>query len=194
MRSRGANPPPIRSDLLPVVPRGDQSFVLWDQLPHGSVSVLGKGAPLPASNGAPNKKHDDRPNGRTNKTSTLSCAIPAESLPQKACDECSHDAQNCGQDETTRLVIAWSERRASAKATAKKSKSAPKRRTATKSSKGSIRRATKSASQTGRAKPGRKRAKPKSSRKTSQLMSCDLTKRGARRSDLPSHAERRKVF
>jgi hypothetical protein len=69
------------------------------------VNALRKRAPLPASNGTPNKKHDDGPNGRTNKTGTLACAIPAESLSQEARDECSHDAQDCGQDKTTRLVI-----------------------------------------------------------------------------------------
>jgi hypothetical protein len=65
----------------------------------------------------------------------------------------------------TKAKTSPAKRRAPAKATAKKSKSAPKRRTATKSSKGSTRRVTKSASHTVRARSGRKRAKPKSSRK-----------------------------
>ena len=73
------------------------------------VNILRKCAPLPASNGAPYKNHDDCPNGLNNKTSTLSCAIPAESLSQEARDECSHDAKDCGQDKTTGLVVTGSD-------------------------------------------------------------------------------------
>ena len=45
---------------------------------HGA--GLGKRAPAPASNGTPNQKHDDGPNGRANQTSALTRVIPAKSL------------------------------------------------------------------------------------------------------------------
>ena len=60
---------------------------------------LGKGAALPASDSSPNQKHDDRPNGRTDETSTLACLIPAESLAQIRGDECANNPQNCAKLE-----------------------------------------------------------------------------------------------
>jgi hypothetical protein len=72
-------------------------------------SLLGKGAALPASNSSPNKKHDDRPKGRTNEASTLSCFIPAKSLAQIGGDECANNAQNCGQDKPARLIVTGSD-------------------------------------------------------------------------------------
>ena len=68
-----------------------------------------KGAALAASNGSPNKKHDDRPHGRTNEASTLACFIPAESLAQIGRDECANNTQNCGQDKSARLIVTWSD-------------------------------------------------------------------------------------
>ena len=74
-----------------------------------SLIDLGKGTPLPTSNSSPNKKHYDRPSGRTNEASTLACFIPAESLAQVGCDKCANNAQNCGEDKPTRLIITGSD-------------------------------------------------------------------------------------
>ena len=72
-------------------------------------SLLGKGAALPASNSSPNKKHDDRTNGRTNEARTLAGFIPAESLTQGGGEEGANDAQKCGQDKAARLIATGSD-------------------------------------------------------------------------------------
>ena len=47
---------------------------------HEAVPACLRGTAARAGDSAPNKKHYDGSNGRANKTGTLSCAIPAESL------------------------------------------------------------------------------------------------------------------
>jgi hypothetical protein len=60
---------------------------------------------MPANSRAPNNKHDDCPNGRTDQTSTLARTVPSESLTQKSRYECAYDAQQSCQDKATWLVI-----------------------------------------------------------------------------------------
>ena len=66
--------------------------------------LLGKGAALPASDSSPNQEHDDRPNGRTDETSTLACLIPAESLAQIGGDECANNPHAAASSAT----VKWS--------------------------------------------------------------------------------------
>jgi hypothetical protein len=65
---------------------------------------LGKCATPPASKGAPNQKHDDSANGRSNETGTFTCLVPAERLAQERGEECSDDAENCSQNEATGFI------------------------------------------------------------------------------------------
>ena len=47
----------------------------------------------------PNKQHEERTDGRTDKPRTLIKSIPTDSLADKSCDECSGDSERSRQYE-----------------------------------------------------------------------------------------------
>src|SRR3954462_2136606 len=61
---------------------------------------------MPSSDCAPDRENDDSPNHRTDQASSFTRAVPPDSLPQVSGDECAHDAQNGGQNEPGRLIVA----------------------------------------------------------------------------------------
>src|SRR6187455_576735 len=60
----------------------------------------------PAGDHAPDHEHDDRADNRTDEAGALSGLVPAEGLPQIGGDERADHAENGGQDEAGRLIVA----------------------------------------------------------------------------------------
>src|SRR4051794_4199305 len=67
------------------------------------------GARAAAREGAPDHQHDDRADDRSDESCAFTRPVPADSLTEIGCHECSDDSEDRGEYEAGRLIVARSD-------------------------------------------------------------------------------------